>query len=187
MMAQTERVSQAEIEQVMIVAKEQPPGTVKRTLNFRDRNMLIGAARNWCSRDDQKKLKDQDKLVRLGRIISFDETIEFIAMLTDAQEELQRKWVADWRRYKIWRDFQAGLVAEDRLTKDIDPEKGVQKPPLVMPENTPDEMRGPARDFFLPSKLDAWAQDAIKAMDWNFNAAEYAVELAEKFGVEIER
>lgn len=187
MMAQTERVSQAEIDKALTAAQEQPPGTVRRVLNFRDRNLLVGAARSWCARDDQKKLKDQDKLIRLGRLISFDETLEYMAMLTDAQEELQRKWLSDWNRYRLWRNFQAGLITADDLAKGTDIDKGVPKPALVMPENTPAEMRGPSRDFFLPSKLDAWVQDAIRGMEWNFNAAEYAVELAEKFGVEIER
>jgi hypothetical protein len=165
----------------------QPAGTVKRTLNFRDRNLLIGAARNWCSRDGQKKLKDQDKLVRLAKLVYFEETLEYIAMIADAQEEVERKWRADWKRYKLWRNFQEGLISEEELTKDVDRENGVPKPTLLMPEITPAEMRGRSRDFFFPSKLDAWAQNAVEGMDWNFNAAEYAVELAEKFGVEVER
>lgn len=170
------------------VPVEQPLGTVKRVLNVRDRNLTIGACRARCMQEGHKKLKDQDKLNRLSKLINFEETIEYVAMLKDWQEEHSLKWERDWVRYKAWRRHQEGVISPDdeRFLKGVNLEKGVKKPPLVMPENTPEQMRGPERTFYLPPKLDIWAQEAVKGMDWTDFGAEYSTELAAKFGVEIE-
>ena len=172
------------------VPAEQPPGTTKRRLNVRERNLLIGACRARCTQEGHTKLKDQDKLNRIGKLVKFEETLEYIAMITDWQEEHALKWERDWVRYKAWRRYQEGLIQPDdeKFPKGIDLEKGVPKPPLRVPENTPAQMRGPERDFYFPSKLDAWAQDAVKEMDWSefVPGAEYTLELSAKFGVEIE-
>ena len=69
---------------------------------------------------------------------------------------------------------------------DFDPEKGMEKPSLRMPELSPEEQRGQDSTFYLPSKLDAWVQDALRAMDWNTVMTMYSVELCDKFGLKDE-
>lgn len=166
-----------------------PSGCVERVLNFRDRNLLIGACRAFCAKDGHKGIKDQSKLDRMNKLISFDETLEYIAMLDDAQEELTREWTRDKGKYKAWRDYQEKIVTAEAVLKafpGMDLDKGAVKPPLRMSENSPEEMRGKERAFYLPSKLDSWVQDAVRAMEWSPFAAEYAVELCAKFGIKGE-
>lgn len=166
-----------------------PPGCVERVLSFRERNFIVGACRALCEKIEHKSFKDQANLARLNKILLFDETLEYFAMLEDAQEELTRKWTRDKKMYKLWRNFQEGLIKVDEFKKefpDVDPNEEVKKPSLRTPENTKEEMRGKERAFYLPAKLDVWVQTALRAMEWTWQSAEYSVDLCEKFGIKDE-
>ena len=167
-----------------------PAGCVERTLNFRDRNLLIGAARDYCGKKEHGDFKNQAKLDRLTKLMCFQETLDYFEMLTDHYDDATREWRSARRKYNAWKDLRSGLYKDPDSFKrdfpDIDPGKGAEKPPLRAPEMTPKETRGEERAFYLPSKLDAWVQDVLKGAVWNALAAEYAVELCSKFGLKDE-
>lgn len=168
-------------------AKRPPVGHVERLLNFKDRNNLFGACRAFCAKEGHKGFKDQTKLDRLNKIINFDETLEYFAMIDDSLEDETRAWHRAKLRHKLWKDYKAGLVKPEDFRKefsDQDPEP--LKPSLLAPVTKPDDIRGKERSFYLPSKIDVWAQDAIRAMDWSPFLVEYTVELFQKFGIHEE-
>jgi hypothetical protein len=169
---------------------EVPEGCVRRVLNFKDRNYLVGAAKAYCSRDGHKGLKDQRKLDQLTKLVNFEATLDHTAELTDLIEEAQVKWESTMVRYRVWRRFKESILDEDQV-KDmkkkypgLDEEKNFQKPPIRPPEMSESDRRGPDSTFHFPAKLDAWVQDALEVMEWQVIHAEFAVELCEKFGVE---
>lgn len=167
--------------------KKIPAGCVERVLNFKDRNNLFGACRAFCAQEGHKGFKDQTRLNSLNKIINFEETLEYFAMIDDSLEDETREWHRATRRYKLWKNYKAGLVKPEEFRKefsDQDPEP--VKPALLAPETKPDELRGKERPFYLPSKIDVWAQDAIKAMDWSPFLVQYTVELFQKFGISEE-
>lgn len=164
--------------------KKAPPGCVERILNFKDRNNLFGACRAFCAKEGHQGFKDQTKLGRLDKIILFQETLEYFAMIDDSLEDEIREWHRAKRRHKLWKDYRAGLVKAEDFRKefsDQDPEPA--KPSLLVPESKGEDIRGKDRTFYLPAKIDVWAQDAIKAMDWSPFLVQYTVELFEKFGI----
>jgi hypothetical protein len=166
--------------------KKTPAGCVERVLNYRDRNLLVGACRAFCSKDGHKGFKDQAKLDKVSKIVLFDETLDYFDMIDESLEDETRRWQRAKTRHKMWKDHKAGLVkAEDvkRLFPDADPDAEPEKPSFRQPVTGPKESRGDERPFHFPSKVDAWIQDALKAMEWSPFAAEYAVELCSKFGL----
>lgn len=166
-----------------------PPGCVERVLNYRERNLLIGAARDHCGKKENADFKNQSKLDRLTKLVAFIESLEYFEMLDDHYDDKVREWKSAKRAYTAWMNFKAGLLPAEELRKAfpvIDIEKGAPKPPLRQPEMNPQEMRGEERAFYLPSKLDSWVQDLLKTAIWQPLAAEYAVELCGKFGLKDE-
>jgi len=170
--------------------KKCPSGCVERILNYRERNLLIGAARDYCGKKEHSDYKGQAKLDRLTKLICFQETLDYFDVLTDHYDEAVREWKSTRRKYNAWKDLKAGLYKDpDNFTRDfpdVDPGKGIEKPANRAPEITPKESRGEERSFYFPSKLDAWVQDVLKAAVWQALAAEYAVELCSKFGIKDE-
>lgn len=174
------------IESSQLFEKRAPVGCVERILNFKDRNNLFGACRAYCAREGHKGFKDQDKLSRLNKIILFEETLEYFAMIDDLLEDAIRDWQRGRKRYKLWKDYKAGLVKIEDFRRElpgVNPDDEAPKPGLLAPESTPEDLRGKERSFYIPSKIDVWAQDAIKAMDWSPFTPQYTVELCEKFGI----
>ncbi len=66
--------------------KSVPAGCVERILNFRDRNLMISACREFCTEKGKGDYKAQAKLDKVSKIISFDETIEYFGMIEDSVE-----------------------------------------------------------------------------------------------------
>lgn len=166
-----------------------PIGCVERILNFKDRNNLYGACRAFCAKDGHKGFKDTVKLDRLNKIIKFEETLEYFAMIDDSLEDEILAWQRAKRVYKLWKDYRAGLLTADGFRKEVpnvNLEEGPPKPALLQPETKADDLRGKERSFYLPSKLDVWAQEAIKQMDWSPFVAMYTAELFSKFGINDE-
>jgi len=184
-----EALAEASAPQFELVSdvKKAPIGCVERILNFKDRNNLFGACRAFCAKEGHQGFKDQTKLDRLDKIILFQETLEYFAMIDDCLEDEVRAWHRDKRRYKLWKDYKAGLVrAEDFRKEFTDQDAEPKKPSLLAPETKAEDHRGKERAFYLPSKIDAWAQDAIKAMDWSPFLVQFTVELFQKFGIKDE-
>jgi len=169
--------------------KKCPAGCVERTLNYRERNLLIGAARDYCGGKEHADYKNQSKLSRLSKLISFEETLEYFEMMTDHYEDAQHEWRRAKLAYNALRNLRDGLIKLEDFRKQhpsLQPDQELVKPPVRAPEMTPQEMRGEERVFYLPSKLDVWVQDVLKVAAWQPLAAEYAVELCAKFGVKDE-
>lgn len=166
-----------------------PAGCVERVLNFKDRNYIVGACLAYCEKDGHKGFKDQKKLDQVKKLLNFEATLDHTAEITDGLEERTLAWEGARARYKMWRQFKEGLLDADGVEEmrkrhpDLDLEKGPEKPPVRPPELSPEDQRGPESVFHLPSKLDAWIQGALGAMDWPTVMTEYCVELCEKFGV----
>jgi hypothetical protein len=162
-----------------------PAGCVERILSFRDRNFIIGACRAFCEKDGHKGFKDQAKLSRLNKLLAFEETLEYFAEFDDTLEDLVRAWTRQKRMYKLRRDVEEGVVKAGEFEKEFPgiALESVEKPTLRPPENSKEDMKGAESHFYLPSKLDVWVQDALRAMEWNWSAAEFSVDLCAKFGV----
>ena len=172
-----------------------PSGCVERLLNFRERNLLIGAARDYCGKVDRHgnkehgDYKNQSKLDRLAKLVAFSETLEYFEVINDHYEDVVRSWKRARLVYVAWMNLNSGLIKPEDFKREfpaVDPEKGVAKPALRMPEATPKEMRGDERAFYFPSKLDVWVQDLLRVVTFEPLAAEYAVELCSKFGIKDE-
>ena len=166
-----------------------PSGCVERTLNFRERNLLVGAARDYCEKKEHGDYKSQAKLARLSKLISFEETLDYFEMIDDHYNDAGQVWRRDKSIWTALRNLKDGLVNLEDFRKQfptVDVDKKMDKPPLRRPEASPKEMRGEDKVFYFPSKLDVWVQDVIKAAIWQPLAAEYAVELCEKFGINDE-
>jgi hypothetical protein len=169
--------------------EEQPIGTVKRVLNFRDRNLLIGACRQWADKDGKGDHKGQSKVDRLTKAISFQETIDYFNMIDDSVEDALFRWQKDRNSYLSFKQYEAGGLTLEDLRKRapwVDVSSPPAKPPKAQPEASPEEMRGKERTFYLPSKLDAWVQDVLKVSTFPSIASEYVVELCKKFGINEE-
>jgi hypothetical protein len=171
------------------VERKPPPGCVERILNFKDRNFIVGACRAYCEKEGHKGFKDQKKLDQVTKLLNFEATLDYNAAVGDHGEELTLAWEAATARWKLWRRYKEKLITADEIRKtypDLDLERGVEKPPLRAPEISAEEQRGKDSTFYIPSKLDAWVQDALRAMDWTTVMTRYAVELCEKFGIKDE-
>lgn len=163
-----------------------PPGCVERVLTVYDRNLVCGACIRYCQQDGKKKLKDLDKLDRVKRLLRFDETLEFVAMNTDWLEDERVRWEGAKARYRLWRRWKEGILrAEDLKATDPNFDPGVEpeRPPPQPPQLAREQRCGPARPVHVPSRLDAWIQEALRAMDWPSDMAEGASEIGRTFGV----
>lgn len=179
-------IRQASDSQVPIPDKKIPEGHVERTLNFRDRNLLVGACREFCREKGKGDHKAQSKLDRVTKIVSFEETLDYFNMIDDAHEDAVFRWQRLRNDYLVWRQYEGGALDLKTLRErapGVDPENPPQNPGRKQPEQSSEESRGRARAFHFPSKLDVWIQDALKVYDWQPEAAEYAVELCAKFGL----
>jgi len=166
-----------------------PEGCVERTLTMRDRNAIMGACTAYCQKDGHKGLLDQTRLNKIKKLLNWDETLEYFAMVDDSLEEEIRLWRKTKNQYALWRDYRAGLAKAEDIKKtypSLDLEGEFKKPSLREPELKPDEKCGPKKAVHLPSKLDAWVQDALKAMEWLTKMEELAVEVCAKFGIKNE-
>lgn len=170
--------------------EKKPEGCVERHLNVRERNILIGACREFCKTEGRGDYKNQNKLMRVSKLVKFEETIEFFDELEELLDARIREWKKQKLQYMAYSDYKAGLMPIERLKSVIDgfhPENPPGKPPTwKTPELTPDERRGPTEVFYIPSRLDAWIQDALKVYKWEPLLVEFNVELCEKFGIKDE-
>lgn len=136
-----------------------PPGCVERILSFRDRNLIIGACRAWCQKQDRSDQKAITKLDRIQKLLVFEETVEYYEMIDDHYTLKQREW-----------------EKQKQLYLDGKGEKHGKRP-----QPSAQEQRGQERLFHVPSKLDAWIQESLREMRWNPLTAEYVTELFSKF------
>lgn len=170
--------------------RKQPPGTVERRLNFKDRNYLVGAARAYCEKEGHKGFKDQRKLEQLKKLVDFESTLDHSAEITEAIEEMTAEWQSAKVMHTTWSRYKKGILTPDQVKEmkrqypDMDLENGPPKPPVRVPEPDPAYMRGPESVFYFPSKLDAWVQEALKVMEWPTTFTQYCFELFEKFQIE---
>ena len=169
--------------------KKIPPGCVERVLNFKDRNFIVGACRAYCEREGHKTFKDQKKLDQVTKLLDFETTLDYYAVISDRKEDLSVAWESAMAKWRTWRRHKEKLVTTEDVRKvypELDLEKGVEKPPLRAPDVSAEDERGKESSFYFPSKLDVWVQDALRAMDWTTVMTTYAVELCEKFGIKDE-
>lgn len=172
--------------------KTQPPdGCVTRMLNFRDRNLIVGACRVYA-KGERGKYKGQFKVDSVVKLMSFDETTEYYNMINDAQAENLFRWQEQRQAYVAFRAWKGGMMKVEDLIKqfpDLDLDECPEKPKVDQPRLTPDEERGPAREFHIPSRLDTFIQDALRDMDWSavsLFGSEFVVDLMTKYGFKAE-
>lgn len=165
----------------------QPAGTVERVLNFQERSLLAAACKSYCAKKDKGDHKAQSKLVRLLKLLSYDDTVEYFDMIDDSVEEQLFKWQRARNDWLLVEQYAAGGISHEELKKRaplLDVNNPPPKPMRRQPEATPEEIRGRERAFYIPSKLDSWAQDILRETNWaNPEKAEYIVELCGKFGI----
>ena len=170
--------------------KSVPAGCVERVLNFRDRNLIIGACREFCQGMGKGDYKAQAKLDKVSKIISFQETLEYFEMIEESMEEATFKWQRERNDWLCYQQYMSGSLTAEELKKRA-PGVDTGNPPRKAstkkaPEPTQDEQRGKARSFYFPSKIDVWVQDALKVANWQPLASEYVTELCLKFGLKDE-
>ena len=165
-----------------------PEGCVTRTLNFRERNLIVGACRFYV-KGEKGKYKGQFKVDRVGKLLSFEETLDYFNMMNDSQAENLFKWQEQRQAYVAYRMMKGGMMKAEDFAKqfpDLDLDECPPKPPVKQPELTHEEERGKPREFHIPSKLDVFIQDALKDMEWNPDWSKYVVELMVKYGISPE-
>jgi len=175
------------------------PGCILHSLTMMDRNLLIGAGRQYCGKKGNRTNENHDKLNRLDRLLDFTETLDYHAMVKDANDQLDREWRGAAMRYNRWRDYRAGLPVkidtalegEDGVKTIIEPfdlsAKAPPKPtprPPMLPE---DEERGPERIFQIPAKLVVWIQKVLTAVEWNAVQTKHGMTLCRIFDVEVSK
>lgn len=173
----------------LVAERKIPPGHVERVLNFKDRNFIVGACRVYCEKDGHKTYKDQKKLDQVTKLLDFETTLDYYAVISDRTEELNLAWESSLAKWRAWKRYKEKLISTEEIRKvypELDLEKGIEKPPSRAPEIPADEQRGKDSSFYLPAKLDVWVQDTLRMMDWTTVMTPYAVELCEKFGVKDE-
>lgn len=183
------RDPKAETRALVRPAVECPDGHVARHLSIRDRNAVVGACVSYCMKDGHKALADQTRLNRVKRMMNFDETLEYYAMIDESLEDEVREWRRAKTEYSAWKDYRAGLVTADGIREkhpNLDLENGPPKPPLIQPKLKPAEMCGPEKAYYFPSKLDVWIQKALEEMEWLADQDEFSVEVCKKFGLSKE-
>jgi hypothetical protein len=162
-----------------------PPGCVERVLTVRDRNMIVGACMTYVEKN--KSLKDMRMLVKVKEALDFEETVEYFAQLDASITEAVEEWQRARIKRKLWLDWRAGILQTEDLKRqfpNFDFEKEPPKPSPMPPKATEEEKRGPERTFYIPAKLDAWIEDALRAMEWETRHAEGGVAVSEKYGIE---
>lgn len=146
------------------VEKNDQPGCVKRVLNFRDRNQIMVACRAWFQRNEKSDKNDEKAILRMNKVqklLAFEETMEYFEMIEDSYAFRQAQWQ---------RERQAWIAGQG-------PNPGKK------PQPTPEEQRGQERVFHIPSKQDAWIEEAIRGMKWHPIGVEYVAELFERFQI----
>jgi hypothetical protein len=167
------------------VAPKIPPGCVERVLTVRDRNMIVGACMAYVEKN--KSLKDMRMLVRVKEALDFEATVEYFAQLDASITEAVEEWQRARIKRKLWLDWRAGILREEDIRRQLpnfNLDEEPPKPPARPPQASAEEKRGPERTFYIPAKLDAWIEDALRAMEWEARHAEGGVAVAEKYGIE---
>lgn len=169
-------------------AKKPPPGHVERSLTVLDRNMIVGAALAYCAQEANKG-KHQHMLVRAKKLLDFDETVEYFAMVNDSVADAQEAWQRAKAKRKLWLDWREGVLKADDLKREypnceFELDKEPPKPNPSVPKATPKEMRGYEKTFYLPAKVDAWIETVLRAMVWPKDQIESGITTEEKYGIE---
>jgi len=175
------------------------PGCIVYPLTMMDRNLLIGAGRQYCGKKGNRTNENHDKLNRLDRLLDFTETLDYHAMVKDANDQLDREWRGAAMRYNRWRDYKAGLPVkidtalegEDGVKTIIEPfdpaAKAPPKPPPRPQALSDDEERGPMRAFQVPAKLVVWIQKVLTAVEWNAVQTKHGMTLCRIFDIEVSK
>jgi hypothetical protein len=185
----TEIEKDLEVESETAEKPRPPVGCVERVLNFRDRNLIIGACREFCLKDGKGGHKAQSKLNRLTKLLDLQETVDYFEMVNDSMEDEVFKWQRLRNNWLSWQQHLAGGLTLEELQKrapSVDLSDPPNKPPRKQPEATPEDLRGKDRAFHIPSKLDAWIQECLEVANWDPMTSEYVTELCQKFGLKSE-
>lgn len=164
--------------------RKQPPGTVERILNVRERNYIVGVCLEFTKKNPGHK--SQIKVARVKDVVVFEETLKYIDMINDAYEEKAFQWRVAMHEWKNCRDYQAGMISLETFRKacpNVNLDIPREKPPRQHPEASPEELRGPESSFYFPPKIDVWVQECLKASAWEGVQPEYVVELCGKYGI----
>lgn len=169
--------------------KKVPEGHVTRTLSCRDRNLIIGACRAYVKGESRGKHKNQFKVDRVIKLLIEPETTEYFSMINDAQAESLFRWQEARQAYVAFRMMKGGMIKPEEFSKtfpDLDVDECPTKPSIQQPRLTEDEQRGPTREFHIPSKIDAFIEEALRDMEWGSIGSEQVVELMERYGIDAE-
>ena len=167
--------------------KKVPEGCVVRNLTMRDRNLIIGACRTYIRGENKGKHKNQFKVDRILKVLLEQETVDYFLMINDSQAENLFKWQEARQAYVSFRMMKGGMVKTEEFAKsfpDVDVDECPPKPSLKQPELTKDDQRGPAREFYIPAKLDTFIEEALRDMEWGAVGSEQVVELLQKYSIE---
>lgn len=167
-------------------ATKRPPGTVERALNCKERTLIIEACRQYCRKDGKGDSKAQSRLYRTMQIISYQEAVDYFAGLEDKLEDMAYDWQRAKNTWVAWKNYLSGALTMDAVKKMIprfDESRDPEKPSHGKPMLTSTELRGETRPYYFPSKIDAWLQDILKAVNWDPLHAEFVTELCGKFGI----
>lgn len=171
-------------------ASKIPAGCVERLLNFRDRDIIISATRDYCKSDGgHADHKHQSKLDKITKLLNLEECIEYFDMINEAYEDEIKEWMGNRKKYAIYQDYKLGLITIEEAKVQLptfDASSSQEKPSHRQPKPTSEEQRGKERVFYIPSKLDAMIQDALRAYKFNPLVAEFNAEVCLKFGIKEE-
>lgn len=162
--------------------EEKVEGMVEHQLNFRERAMIIDAARAFCSQKEHGEYKNIIKLERVRRLLDHEEVLKF---QEDLQEDANTK-VREWGQHRnAWIEAQNAL-----LDPKASPEaKAIAKKisdPGKAPTITKATQRGKTRRFLILPKIEVWIVECLKVMQWNPEISEDVEILFDKYAIKIE-
>lgn len=169
--------------------RRQPPGTVERILNVRERNYVVAVCQEAVNREKKEPHKLKIKLAKISEIVAFKDTLDYIHEINDAYEDQRFEWRKALHLWNHCRKVQDGSLSLEDFQKKfpgVNPTGELEKPARRQPEPTPAEMRGAQNSYFFPSKLDGWIQDCLKSSTWEGVPPEFVAETCSKFGISDE-
>lgn len=169
--------------------KGPPPGTVLRTLNYKDRRMILLACATRAAQEKKGDYKMMARLEKVKKMLVMEDVDDYFETIEDAVNEKVRAWTKEVNLFSTYEAWKSGGITEKKFRETF-PEADIstppEKPPFKMPRLSDDEKRGKSCSFHVPTKIDLFIEESLKEMHWGTGDSKFVLELAEKYQLPIE-
>jgi len=164
-----------------------PEGCVARSLNFRDRRLILFACRTFVM-GKERKGSDYKKMSKLDKVVKLlgDEAVDdYFDRIEEDVNSKARLWTKQQNLYVAYEAFKSSVMTKAQFLERF-PDHDLSVTPVKpgrIPKKTHEEERGKSSVFPIPAKLDVFIETSLKEMQWGDGDAEFVVELAEKYNL----